>query len=104
MGKSRLPFGWRVHPIWGTEIFHAGIDIGADYGQPIVAADSGTVIYAGWMGGYGNAVMIDHGGGLVTLYGHNSSLTVGVGENVSKVSDHCPCRQYGEFDGAALPL
>ena len=83
-GEITSPFGWRVHPIWGTEIFHAGIDIGADYGQPIVAADSGTVIYAGWMGGYGNAVMIDHGGGLVTLYGHNSSLTVGVGENVSK--------------------
>jgi murein DD-endopeptidase MepM/ murein hydrolase activator NlpD len=83
-GEITSPFGWRIHPIWGSEIFHAGLDIAADYGQPVVAADSGTVVYAGWMGGYGNAVMIDHGGGIVTLYGHNSSLTVGVGENVSK--------------------
>ena len=83
-GGITSPFGWRVHPIWHSQIFHAGIDIAADYGEPVVAADSGTVIYAGWMGGYGNAVMIDHGGGLVTLYGHNSSLTVGVGENVAR--------------------
>jgi murein DD-endopeptidase MepM/ murein hydrolase activator NlpD len=83
-GEITSPFGWRIHPIWHSSIFHAGIDIGADYGDPVFAADSGTVIYAGWMGGYGNAVMIDHGGGLVTLYGHNSSLTVGVGENVAK--------------------
>ena len=83
-GEITSPFGWRVHPIWHSQIFHAGIDIAADYGEPVVAADSGTVIYAGWMGGYGNAVMIDHGGGLVTLYGHNSSLTVGVGENVAR--------------------
>ena len=83
-GEITSPFGWRVHPIWHSQIFHAGIDMAADYGEPVVAADSGTVIYAGWMGGYGNAVMIDHGGGLVTLYGHNSSLTVGVGENVAR--------------------
>ena len=83
-GEITSPFGWRVHPIWGTQIFHAGLDIGADYGDPVHAADSGTVVYAGWMGGYGNAVMIDHGGGMVTLYGHNSSITVGEGEQVSK--------------------
>jgi len=83
-GEITSPFGWRVHPIWGTQIFHAGLDIGADYGEPVHAADSGTVVYAGWMGGYGNAVMIDHGGGLVTLYGHNSSITVGEGQQVSK--------------------
>lgn len=83
-GEITSPFGWRVHPIWGTQIFHAGLDIGADYGEPVHAADSGTVVYAGWMGGYGNAVMIDHGGGMVTLYGHNSSITVGEGEQVSK--------------------
>ena len=83
-GPITSPFGWRVHPIWGTQIFHAGIDIAADYGQPVHAADSGTVIYAGWLGGYGNAVMINHGGGMVTLYGHNSSFTVDVGEHVSR--------------------
>ena len=83
-GEITSPFGWRVHPIWGTQIFHAGLDIGADYGDPVYAADGGTVVYAGWMGGYGNAVMIDHGGGMVTLYGHNSSITVGEGEQVSK--------------------
>lgn len=83
-GEITSPFGWRVHPIWGTQIFHAGLDIGADYGDPVHAADSGTVVYAGWMGGYGNAVMIDHGGGMLTLYGHNSSITVGEGEQVSK--------------------
>lgn len=83
-GEITSPFGWRVHPIWGTQIFHAGLDIAADYGEPVHAADSGTVVYAGWMGGYGNAVMIDHGGGLVTLYGHNSSITVGEGQQVGK--------------------
>lgn len=51
---------------------------------PIVAADSGTVIYSGWMGGYGYAVMIDHGGGLVSLYGHNQELAVSEGQYVNK--------------------
>ncbi len=83
-GPITSPFGWRTHPIFGTSRFHSGIDIGVDYGTPICAADSGTVIYAGWMGGYGNAVMIDHGGGLVTLYGHNSSISVGVGQTVAQ--------------------
>ena len=83
-GTITSPYGWRVHPIFGTSIFHSGMDIGVDYGTPVCAADSGTIIYAGWMGGYGNAVMIDHGGGLVTLYGHNSSLQVGVGQTVGQ--------------------
>ncbi|HIU64292.1 MAG TPA: peptidoglycan DD-metalloendopeptidase family protein [Candidatus Avacidaminococcus intestinavium] len=83
-GEITSPFGWRTHPIFGDAKFHAGLDIGADYNDSIVAADSGTVIYADWMGGYGNAVMIDHGGGLVTLYAHNNSLTVGEGQQVRK--------------------
>ena len=83
-GEITSPFGWRTHPIFGTQKFHSGLDIAADYGDPVVAANSGTVIYADWMGGYGNAVMIDHGGGLVTLYGHNSSLAVYNGQQVSK--------------------
>jgi murein DD-endopeptidase MepM/ murein hydrolase activator NlpD len=77
-------FGWRVHPIFGTRKYHSGMDIGVDYGTPIHAAAAGVVIYSGWMGGYGYAIMIDHGGGLVTIYGHNSSLSVGEGQRVSQ--------------------
>jgi len=83
-GEITSPYGWRTHPIFGTQIFHSGIDIAADYGDSILAADSGTVVYAGWMGGYGNAVMIDHGGGLVTLYGHNTAVLVSEGQAVDK--------------------
>ena len=66
-------FGWR----WGR--MHEGVDIAAGYGTPIAAAASGTVIYAGWMGGYGNLIIIDHGGGIATAYAHQSSFTVGGG-------------------------
>ena len=77
-------FGWRTHPVFGTTKYHSGMDIGVDYGTPIYAADSGTVIYSGCLGGYGYAVMIDHGSGLVTLYGHNQALNVYEGQYVSK--------------------
>lgn len=83
-GPITSPFGYRVHPIFGTTIYHSGIDIGVDYGTPIHAADSGTVIYAGWIDGYGNTVIIDHGNGITTLYGHNTSVAVGDGQSVSK--------------------
>lgn len=83
-GPITSPYGYRVHPIFGTTIFHSGMDIGVDYGTPIHAADSGTVIYAGWISGYGNAVIIDHGNGMQTLYGHNQSLNVSEGQSVSK--------------------
>jgi murein DD-endopeptidase MepM/ murein hydrolase activator NlpD len=72
------PFGWR----WGR--MHEGIDLGAAYGTPIAAAGSGTVIYAGWLGGYGNLTVIDHGGGLATAYGHQSRIAVSVGQQVSR--------------------
>ena len=85
-GVITSPYGYRTHPIFGTTIFHAGMDIGVDYGTPIHAADSGTVIYAGWISGYGNTVIIDHGGGVETLYGHNQSLNVSEGQSVSKGS------------------
>jgi len=71
-------FGWR----WGR--MHEGIDIAVSNGTPVVAAASGTVIVAGWMGGYGNLVVVDHGGGVSTAYGHNTSVTVGVGQQVAQ--------------------
>lgn len=77
-------YGWRTHPIFGTTKYHSGMDIAVDSGTPIHAADSGTIVYSGWLGGYGNCVMIDHGGGLVTLYAHNSALNFGEGQYVSK--------------------
>lgn len=83
-GEITSPFGYRTHPIWGTTIYHAGIDIGVDEGVPVHAADGGTVVWSGWMGGYGYAVVIDHGNGLSTLYGHNSELVVSEGEAVGK--------------------
>lgn len=83
-GPITSPFGWRTHPIFGTSRFHSGIDIGADYGDQVVAADSGIVVSSGWLGGYGKAVIIDHGGGISTLYAHNSELLVEEGARVQK--------------------
>lgn len=78
------PFGWRTHPILGSSRFHSGLDFGADYGEAIRAADNGVVIFAGWYGGYGNAVVINHGKGITTLYGHTSKLFVTEGQSVQR--------------------
>ncbi|MBD2412436.1 peptidase M23 [Nostoc calcicola FACHB-389] len=78
------PFGWRMHPVLGYRRFHAGLDFAASYGSTIRAADSGTVIFAGWYGGYGRAVIIDHGKGITTLYGHTSELYVTEGQAVER--------------------
>ena len=83
-GPITSPFGYRIHPIFGTQIYHSGIDIGVDTGTPIMAADSGVVVEADWLGGYGYAVVIDHGNGLSTLYGHNSELAVSPGHSVQQ--------------------
>ena len=77
-------FGRRNTGIRGASTYHEAIDIANSYGTPIYASDGGTVIYSGWMGGYGYLVKIDHGNGYVTYYGHNSSLLVSVGEHVHK--------------------
>ncbi|MEH2044996.1 murein hydrolase activator EnvC family protein [Nostoc sp.] len=82
--STSSPFGWRVHPILGYRRFHAGLDFAASYGSKIRAADSGTVIFAGWYGGYGRAVIIDHGNGMTTLYGHTSELYVSEGQAVER--------------------
>ncbi|MDX8153021.1 peptidoglycan DD-metalloendopeptidase family protein [Patulibacter brassicae] len=77
-GQFTSPFGQR----WGR--LHAGIDIAVPTGTPVRAADSGTVAIAGWVGGYGNYICINHGGGLSTCYGHNSRLGVRVGQQVTQ--------------------
>lgn len=74
----------RTSPIFGTAEFHTGIDIPASYGEDVVAAADGVVITSGWVNGYGNTVMISHGSGIVTLYGHNSSLVISNGQSVKK--------------------
>ena len=98
-GPITSDFGWRVHPITGAQRFHSGIDIGGDYGDAICAAQAGTVEYAGWISGYGNAVIINHGGGISTLYGHCQSLNVSVGENVSQGDVIAYCGSTGNSTG-----
>jgi murein DD-endopeptidase MepM/ murein hydrolase activator NlpD len=75
-------FGYRVHPILGVRKLHTGIDINGSSGAPIVASADGKVILAQTYGGYGRAVVIDHGGGMSTLYAHQSAIAVAVGQSV----------------------
>jgi murein DD-endopeptidase MepM/ murein hydrolase activator NlpD len=75
-------FGYRYHPILHFTRFHAGLDIGAAWGSPIVAAGDGRVVGAGWAGGYGREVQIAHGGGIVSLYGHMSEIVAQPGSFV----------------------
>jgi murein DD-endopeptidase MepM/ murein hydrolase activator NlpD len=83
-GEVTSVFGWRVHPIFGTSRFHSGLDLAADEGTPIRAPADGTVVSAGWLGGYGNATIIDHGQRIATLYGHQSRFGVQVGQVVHR--------------------
>lgn len=77
-------FGLRIHPITGEKKTHTGMDIASNQGTAVYASDGGTVTLAGWNGGYGNCIMIDHGNGYVTLYGHLSSISVSEGQTVSQ--------------------
>ena len=77
-------FGYRMHPILGYQKFHSGMDFGADSGTTIRAAAAGVVIFADWYGGYGNAVIVDHGGGITTLYGHTEGFYIANGQAVQK--------------------
>jgi murein DD-endopeptidase MepM/ murein hydrolase activator NlpD len=78
------PYGWRVHPITGNRRFHAGQDLGAPSGTPIVAVADGRVVLANWHGGYGKAVVIEHNGRLQTLYGHMAEIFVQEGQEIKQ--------------------
>ncbi len=78
------PYGYRNHPIYKTNKFHSGVDLAAPGGSNILAAETGKVISAGWNGGYGNCLVVDHGGGISTLYAHASKLCVSKGDYVTK--------------------
>lgn len=83
-GTITSPFGMRKSPFgYGSE-FHPGIDISVPVGTPVKAAGKGVVTYAGWLTGYGNAVIIDHGYGIESVYGHNSEILVKVGQSVKR--------------------
>lgn len=82
-GRITSPYGYRIHPILGYRKFHNGVDIAAPAGTPIRACDDGKVIRAGWMGATGKTVIIDHGSGWATSYGHCSSIYVSTGQVVT---------------------
>ena len=83
-GPVTSPYGYRSHPIFGGRRLHTGVDIGAPYGATVVAAASGVVAYVGTMSGYGNVVVVDHGGGIATTYNHLSGFAVSSGQRVSR--------------------
>lgn len=83
-GDVTSRFGWRSSPWDDSSDWHPGIDIANDSGTPIYAAASGVVVHSGWYSGYGRTIEIDHGNGIITLYGHNSELEVEVGQYVQK--------------------
>ena len=83
-GAITSAFGYRIHPIFHVRKMHTGVDMHAGMGTPIHAAEGGTVISAGWRGGYGKCVVISHGGNLATLYGHLSSIQVSAGEQLGR--------------------
>lgn len=83
-GRVTSRFGLRRHPIFRLRQFHQGVDISAAMGAPVRAAFDGMVLYAGWFGGYGKLVVIDHGDGFSTLYGHLSTIDIGPGQQVTR--------------------
>jgi len=83
-GTVTSNFGWRTHPVFGNQRLHAGMDIGADHGEDIVAADGGVVISSGTISGYGKTIIIEHNATYSTLYAHSSELLVSEGQVVKK--------------------
>lgn len=102
--SSSLSSGYvnRTNPVTGSYESHKGYDIPASYGSNIVAAEAGKIIHSGWMNGYGNTIVIDHGGGLTTLYAHNSSLTVSKGDVVTRGQTVAKCGSTGMSTGNHL--
>ncbi len=92
----------RKNPVTGKMRKHTGVDIGAGNGTPIKAANGGTVTLAGWNSGYGNCVIIDHGGGKATLYGHMSKILVSKGQSVSKGTEIGKVGSTGNSTGPHL--
>ena len=83
-GRVSSNYGYRIHPIKGTRRMHSGIDIANVTGTPVIASASGVVSFSGWMGGYGNILIISHGNGYQTFYAHLHSLNVKAGQNVTQ--------------------
>ncbi len=101
-GPITDPFGMRMHPITHVWKMHTGMDIGAPMGSTITAAAGGKIIYAGWEGGYGNTIIIDHGGNTSTLYGHCSQLFVSEGQEVQRGQAIGAVGSTGESTGPHL--
>ncbi len=101
-GRINSPFGWRRDPFSRRRDFHTGLDIKAPYGRAIVAAKGGTVVYAGWMGGYGRVVVVNHGGGYTSLYAHCSKLLVRQGQRVEARKVIARCGSTGRSTGTHL--
>jgi murein DD-endopeptidase MepM/ murein hydrolase activator NlpD len=83
-GRITASFGERIDPFNGEGAFHSGVDIGASYGQPVIAPAEGVVVFANVLGGYGRALVLDHGHGITTRYGHLASFAVVVGQHVRR--------------------
>lgn len=99
-GQITSDYGYRISPGGGVgSTNHKGIDIGGEYGEPVVAAADGVVTYAGWGDGYGYYVEIDHGGGLTTGYGHNQEVAVAVGQEVKRGDTVAYCGSTGHSTG-----
>ncbi|MCL2235129.1 MAG: peptidoglycan DD-metalloendopeptidase family protein [Defluviitaleaceae bacterium] len=95
-------YGWRQRPIGrGTE-FHEGIDMTAPFNTPILASEDGVVTFSGWMGGYGNTIIVDHGGGISTLYAHNTANMVSVGQWVYRGQQIARAGSTGHSTGSHL--
>jgi murein DD-endopeptidase MepM/ murein hydrolase activator NlpD len=101
-GTITSPFGWRSNPFGGAPEFHQGLDIAAPTGTTVTAAAGGTVIMAQWYGGYGNYILIDHGGGYSTGYGHLSAIYVSVGQKVARGQAIGAVGSTGESTGPHL--